>query len=59
MYFRETILQEFYQVAFRRKFYLSLDELQANLDAWLAYYNNERNHRGKICCRRDAPLCKP
>lgn len=39
--FHKTILREFYQVAFRRKLYLSLDELQTDLGAWLAYYNNE------------------
>ena len=50
--FHKTILQEFYQVAFRRKLYLSLDELQADLDAWLAYYNNTRTHQGKMCCGR-------
>jgi len=50
--FHKTILQEFYQVAFRRKLYLSLDELQSGLDAWLAYYNNERAHQGKMCCGR-------
>ena len=45
-------LQEFYQVAFRRKLYLSLAELQTDLDAWLTYYNNERTHQGKMCCGR-------
>lgn len=50
--FHKTILQEFYQVAFRRKLCLSLDELQADLDAWLAYYNNSRTHQGKMCCGR-------
>jgi transposase InsO family protein len=50
--FHKTILQEFYQVAFRRKLYLSLEELQTDLDAWLAYYNNERTHQGKMCCGR-------
>ena len=50
--FHKTILQELYQVAFRKKLYLSLDELQADLDAWLTYYNNERTHQGKMCCGR-------
>jgi transposase InsO family protein len=50
--FHKTVLQEFYQVTFRKKLYLSLDELQADLDAWLGYYNNERTHQGKICCGR-------
>ena len=50
--FHKTILQEFYQVAFRKKLYLSLDELQKDLDEWLEYYNNERTHQGKMCCGR-------
>lgn len=50
--FHKTILQEFYQVAFRKKIYASLDELQKDLDDWLAYYNNERTHQGKMCCGR-------
>jgi transposase InsO family protein len=48
--FHKTILQEFYQVTFRRKIYRSLEELQADLDEWLAFYNNERTHQGKMCC---------
>ena len=36
--FHKTILNEFYQVAFRRKIYRSLEELQTDLDEWLAYY---------------------
>jgi transposase InsO family protein len=50
--FHKTILQEFYQVAFRRKIYHSLDELQADLDAWINYYNSDRTHQGKMCCGR-------
>ena len=50
--FHKTALQEFYQVAFRKKLYRSLDELQADLDAWLRTYNDERTHQGKMCCGR-------
>jgi len=50
--FHKTILQEFYQVAFRKKLYARLEELQADLDAWLTYYNTERTHQGKMCCGR-------
>ena len=46
------MLQEFYQVAFRRKIYASLDELQRDLDAWIEHYNRERTHQGKMCCGR-------
>jgi transposase InsO family protein len=50
--FHKTILNEFYQVAFRKKIYTTLEELQSDLDAWIAYYNNERTHQGKMCCGR-------
>ena len=47
--FHKTILQEFYQVTFRKKLYDSLDDLQKDLDEWMTYYNNERTHQGKMC----------
>ncbi|KMK01250.1 integrase, partial [Pluralibacter gergoviae] len=25
---------------------------QSDLDEWLAHYNNERTHQGKMCCGR-------
>ena len=50
--FHKTVLQEFYQVAFRKKLYRSLEELQQDLDAWIDYYNAERTHQGKMCCGR-------
>jgi transposase InsO family protein len=40
--FHKTILQEFYQVAFRGKIYRSIEELQRDLDDWLHDYNYER-----------------
>ena len=50
--FHKTILQEFYQITFRKKLYDNIDELQKDLDEWLFYYNNERTHQGKMCCGR-------
>lgn len=50
--FHKTILEEFYQVAFRKKIYNNLEELQLDLDKWVHYYNNERTHQGKMCCGR-------
>jgi transposase InsO family protein len=50
--FHKTILQEFYQVIFRKKLYVTLEELQKDLDEWIKYYNNERTHQGKMCCGR-------
>jgi len=50
--FHRTILQEFYQVAFRKKLYTTLDDIQKDLDAWLFEYNVQRSHQGKMCCGR-------
>jgi transposase InsO family protein len=47
--FHKTLLQEFYQIAFRKKVYNSLDELQDDLDKWIQQYNEERTHTGKYC----------
>ena len=47
--FNKTILDEFYSIAFRKKIYLSLDELQQDLDEWLLRYNAQRTHQGKRC----------
>jgi hypothetical protein len=51
----KTILNEFYQVTFRKNLYTSLEELQKDLDVWVEYYNNERTHQDKMCCDR-APM---
>ena len=50
--FHKTVLQEFYQVAFRKKLYIGLEGLQKDLDAWLVKYNEQRTHQGKMCCGR-------
>lgn len=50
--FHKTILNEFYQVAFRKKIYTTLDDMQTDLDAWIDAYNYERTHQGKMCCGR-------
>jgi transposase InsO family protein len=47
--FHRTILNEFYQVAFRKKVYKTIEELQKDLDGWIFKYNNERTHQGKVC----------
>ena len=47
--FHRTLQEEFYATAFRKKLYTSLEELQADLDLWLAEYNQSRPHSGKYC----------
>src|SRR6516225_6135956 len=44
-----TVLDEFYRVAFRKKIYRTIDELQTDLDAWIAEYNEQRPHQGRWC----------
>ena len=43
------MLNEFYRVTFRKKIYTSLEQLQADLDAWLTEYNETRPHQGRWC----------
>jgi transposase InsO family protein len=50
--FHKTVLQEFYQVTFRKNLYSDIDHLQKDLDDWIEYYNYERTHQGKMCCGR-------
>ena len=50
--FHKTILNEFYQITFRKKVYADIAALQKDLDEWIHYYNNERTHQGKMCCGR-------
>ena len=50
--FHKTILQEFYQITFRKNIYTDMESLQKDLDEWLVSYNNERTHQGKMCCGR-------
>ena len=47
--FHKTMLDEFYRIAFRKKLYATIDELQADLDAWLTEYNEARTHQGRYC----------
>ena len=47
--FHKTQLTEFYQVAFRKKIYTTLEELQEDLDTWMWEYNHQRAHSGPRC----------
>jgi len=50
--FHKTILNEFYQITFRKKLYSTMEALQKDLDDWIKSYNNDRTHQGKMCCGR-------
>ena len=43
------MLDEFYRIAFRKKVYETIAELQTDLDAWIADYNQARPHQGRYC----------
>src|SRR5215208_1821689 len=47
--FHKTVLNEFYRVAFRKKIYGSIAELQEDLDTWMKAYNEHRSHQGRWC----------
>lgn len=47
--FHKTVLDEFYRVAFRKRIYEGIAALQADLDAWIAEYNEVRTHQGRWC----------
>ncbi len=47
--FHRTVLNEFYRVAFRRRIYSSIEQLQADLDLWIKEYNEVRPHQGRWC----------
>ncbi len=42
-----TILEEFYQVAFRTRIYETIDQLNDDLQIYLKTYNYQRTHQGK------------
>ena len=43
--FNPTVLDEFFRVTFRKKFYETVEALQVDLDTWLVHYNTERPHQ--------------
>lgn len=47
--FHQTILNEFYKIAFRKNIYKSVEQLQDDLDFFMLQYNEERTHQGKRC----------
>lgn len=45
----QIIHDEFYQVAFRKKVYTSLEEIQDDLGQFMEWYNTQRTNQGKRC----------
>lgn len=52
-------VDEFYRVAFRKKIYRTIDELQSDLDGWVwvKEYNETRPPQGRWCYGKSQ--CKP
>ena len=44
--FNRSVLEEFFRIRFRERFYDSVEALQKGLDQWLRFYNRERPHLG-------------
>ena len=47
--FHKTMKNEFYDIAFRKKVYNSVEELQTDANEWLQQYNQLRPHSGRYC----------
>lgn len=47
--FHQTLKNEFFAKAFREKVYAGVEELQADLDAFMEFYNHQRTHSGYRC----------
>ena len=57
--FHKTMLNEFYRVAFRKKIYRTLEELQADLDAWMQEYNiRAAGATVRRQCKRSSTVCR-
>ena len=57
--FHKTVLDEFYRVAFRKRIYGSIAELQGDLDVWVRSYNEEQASPGPMVLRQDADADLP
>ena len=49
-----TIKEEFFSSAFRKTLYESVDQLQADLDRYMEFYNRDRSHSGLPHPRQDS-----
>jgi len=47
--FHRTMQEEFYAIAFRKKMYQNLEDLQEDIDQWISFYNEQRPHSGRYC----------
>jgi hypothetical protein len=52
----QIVQNKFYNIAFRKKIYKSIEEIQVGLDIFIDNYNNERTNQGKHCQGRTPNL---
>jgi len=52
--FRRRCSMNFIEWRFVKKIYSTLDEVQADLDAWLKHYNEQRPRQGQWCYGKTA-----
>jgi Integrase core domain len=45
----KTVLDEFYRVLVRKQVYRTIAALQADLEAWIKAYTEQRPHPGRWC----------
>jgi len=45
----KIVARKFLSVAFRKKLYSTMEEMQKDLDLFMKYYNCERTNQGKRC----------
>jgi len=60
--FHKTMLDEFYRIAFRKRIYATIEDLQADLDLWMREFNAVRPHQGAngaLERRRSTPSLTP
>jgi transposase InsO family protein len=47
--FRKAMFDALYRIAFRKKLYETIEDLQTDLDLWMCGFNEARPHQGKWC----------
>jgi transposase InsO family protein len=53
--FHKTVLDEFYRIAFRKRIYATIEQLQGDLDAWMTEYNCASEHPSVYVIEENRP----
>ena len=58
--FHKTVLDEFYRIAFRKRIYATIEQLQVDLDAWMNEYNQASAPSSRpLVVHGKTPMCRP